>query len=113
MHNQLIQYLTHLVKINSVNPELSSDGQGEQEIGECVNRHFQALGISSKVHTITGDRCNTTAFIPGHNPDKILNIGLNNIQITIRPDQKVFYNFYGHLSEDRFELIKKIINKFN
>lgn len=72
MHNQLIQYLTHLVKINSVNPELSSDGQGEQEIGECVNRHFQALGISSKVHTITGDRCNTTAFIPGHNPDKIL-----------------------------------------
>ena len=48
-----------------------------------------------------------------HNPDKILNIGLTNKQITIRLDQKVFYNFYGHLSEDRFELIKKIINKIN
>ena len=72
MHNQLIQYLTHLVKINSVNPDLSNDGQGEREIAEYVQRHFQGLGISSKVHTITGDRCNTTAFIPGHNPDKIL-----------------------------------------
>ena len=72
MHNQLIQYLTHLVKINSVNPDLSNDGQGEREIAEYVQRHFQGLGIPSNVHTVKDDRCNTTAFIIGKNPNKIL-----------------------------------------
>ena len=72
MHNQLIQYLTHLVKINSVNPDLSNDGQGEREIAEYVQRHFQGLGIPSNLHTVKDDRCNTTAFIIGKNPNKIL-----------------------------------------
>lgn len=72
MQDQLIQYLTELVKINSVNPDLTPYGQGEREIGEYVHGHFQGLGIPSEVHTITEDRCNTTAFIRGNNPDKIL-----------------------------------------
>ena len=47
-----------------------------------------------------------------NNPDKVLNIGLsNNQQITIRPDQKLFYNFLGFLKVDRFSLIKNIIKK--
>jgi len=47
-----------------------------------------------------------------HNPDKILNIGLShNNQITIRSDQKVFYDFLGTLNDDRFELVKNVINK--
>ena len=37
----------------------------------------------------------------------------NRKQISIRPDQKIFYDFFGELNEDRFELIKKIIKKFN
>ncbi len=72
MQDQLIQYLTALVKINSVNPDLSSDGQGEREIAEYVHGHFQGLGIPSEIHTIMGDRCNTIAFLTGTNPDKIL-----------------------------------------
>ena len=33
-----------------------------------------------------------------------------NNQFTIRPDQKIFYNFMGELNEDRFILSKKLIN---
>ena len=72
MQDQLIQYLTELVNINSVNPDLSSEGQEEREIAEYVSRHFDQLGIPTQVHTIHGDRCNTTAFLKGANPEKIL-----------------------------------------
>ena len=57
MQDQLIQNLKRLVQINSVNPDLSSAGQGEQEIAEFVCHHFQNLGIPSAVHTIKNDRC--------------------------------------------------------
>ena len=47
-----------------------------------------------------------------HNPDKILKIGLSKQrQINIRHDQKVFYDFLGILNDDKFNLIKEIINK--
>ena len=47
------------------------------------------------------------------NPKKIMNLSFNkNNQINIRSDQKVFFNFFGELNEDRFELIKRIINNF-
>ena len=45
------------------------------------------------------------------NPEKILKLGFShNSQIRIRSDQKIFYDFFGQLNEDRFELIKKFIN---
>jgi transcription-repair coupling factor (superfamily II helicase) len=48
------------------------------------------------------------------NPEKIMKFGFDNSkQISIRSDQKMFYDFFGELNEDRFELIKKIIKKFN
>ena len=72
MQDQLIQNLKQLVEINSVNPDLSSAGQGEREIAEFVCHHFQNLGIPSAVHTIKNDRCNTTAVLTGENPDNVL-----------------------------------------
>ena len=72
MQDQLIQNLKRLVEINSVNPDLSSAGQGEREIAEFVCHHFQNLGIPSAVHTIKNDRCNTTAVLTGENPDNVL-----------------------------------------
>ena len=48
------------------------------------------------------------------NPEKIINFGFNkNKQISIRSDQKIFYDFLGELKDDRFELIKKIIKLFS
>ena len=72
MQDQLIQYLTRLVQINSVNPDLSSDGQGEREIAEYIHHHFQLLEIPSEIHTVIDDRCNTTAILAGEDKDRIL-----------------------------------------
>jgi len=48
------------------------------------------------------------------NPDKILQLGFSKYnQISIRPDQKIFYNFYGELNEDKFELVRKLIKIIN
>ena len=44
------------------------------------------------------------------NPKKIMNFGFSReSKIRIRPDQKIFYSFFGELNDDRFELVKKII----
>ena len=44
------------------------------------------------------------------NPEKLLNLSFqNNNSISIRPDQKIFYDFKGKITDDRFELSKKII----
>lgn len=72
MEKQLIQHLKNLVSINSVNPDLSELGQGEKRIAEFVHNHFMQLNIDSKVHIIKDDRCNTTAFLSGEKPEKIL-----------------------------------------
>ena len=45
------------------------------------------------------------------NPEKIMKLNISNKQITIRSDQKIFYDFFGELNEDRFVLIKKIIQE--
>jgi hypothetical protein len=34
-----------------------------------------------------------------------------NSQFTLRPDQKIFYDFMGQLNTDRFKLSKQILNK--
>ena len=45
------------------------------------------------------------------NPEKIMKLNISNKQITIRSDQKIFYDLFGELNEDRFVLIKKIIQE--
>ena len=72
LQSKLIQYITDLVAINSVNPDLSTDGQGEREIAQYVHEHFQKLGIDSKIDTVQGDRCNTTALLNGEDSNQIL-----------------------------------------
>ena len=48
------------------------------------------------------------------NPEKIMKLGFSkNKQISIRPDQKIFYDFFGELNEDRFVLTRKLINLFS
>ena len=48
------------------------------------------------------------------NPEKILKIGLSrDNQITIRSDQKVFYDFLGNISDNRFSVVRNIIKKFH
>jgi acetylornithine deacetylase len=72
LKTQLVKYLTDLVAINSVNPDLSNQGQGEQLIAEFVHKHYEHLGIDTQLHHIRDDRYNVTAFLKGKNPDKII-----------------------------------------
>ena len=45
--------------------------------------------------------------------DKIMKLSFSkDNKFTIRSDQKLFYDFLGNLNEDRFILIKKLINNF-
>ena len=48
-----------------------------------------------------------------HNPEKIMKLGFSkNNKISIRSDQKIFYDFFGELNDDRFDLVRKIISLF-
>ncbi|MDC0248518.1 transcription-repair coupling factor, partial [bacterium] len=47
-----------------------------------------------------------------HNPQKLLDLSMNrHSQFTLRPDQKIFYDFMGQLNSNRFELSKQILDK--
>ena len=47
-----------------------------------------------------------------HNPQKLLDLSMNrHSQFTLRPDQKIFYDFMGQLNSNRFELSKKILDR--
>ena len=47
-----------------------------------------------------------------NNPQKLLDLSMNkHSQFTLRPDQKIFYDFMGHLNVSRFELSKNILEK--
>ena len=72
VESKLIEYLSELVAINSVNPNLSDQGQGEKEIAEYIHFHFKKLGFDSHIFEVAKDRCNTTSFIPGKKSSKAL-----------------------------------------
>lgn len=100
MKQELIHILTDLVAINSVNPGLSKAGQGEHEIAEYIHHYFKKLNIPSKIHSIQVDRSNTTAFLEGKNPAKILlmnghidTVGIEGMKepFTLRKDEDRLY----------------------
>ena len=46
------------------------------------------------------------------NPQKLLDLSMNrHSQFTLRPDQKIFYDFMGQFNSNRFELSKQILDK--
>mgnify|MGYP001254359291 CR=1 FL=1 len=47
------------------------------------------------------------------NREKILKLAMSNKKFIIRNDLRLFFDFNGVLEDNRFELIKKIINKIN
>ena len=72
LKQELIHILTDLIAINSVNPDLSKEGQGEHEIAQYIHTYFKGLNIPSKIHTIKDDRSNTTSLLEGKDPKRIL-----------------------------------------
>ena len=59
------QTLADLVRINSVNPSLSADGQGEAEIAAYVADALTALGLVVKRFELAPNRANVIGVLPG------------------------------------------------
>tara|TARA_B100000214_G_scaffold367447_1_gene337596 strand:+ start:131 stop:1267 length:1137 start_codon:yes stop_codon:yes gene_type:complete len=72
MESKLNDYLSDLVSINSINPDLSSEGQGEYEIAQYVASHFKKIGIDYNLDEVVNDRYNVSALLNGQDRNKIL-----------------------------------------
>ncbi|MBW2605046.1 MAG: M20/M25/M40 family metallo-hydrolase [Deltaproteobacteria bacterium] len=66
MKNRIVNLLSDLVKINSVNTTLSG-GPGEKEISGFVARYLTKLGLDPEIQLAAPDRTNVVAIIPGIN----------------------------------------------
>jgi acetylornithine deacetylase len=71
MENSIVDLLSELVRINSVNLTLSQ-GPGESEIAKFIRHRFDELELSPVIQTIAPDRHNLIAVVPGANPGKSL-----------------------------------------
>ncbi len=71
MENDIVKLLSELVRINSVNLTLSH-GPGEREIARFIQHHLDKLELRSEIQTITTNRHNVIAVVPGTNPGRSL-----------------------------------------
>ena len=71
MENSIVDQLSKLIRINSVNLTLSH-GPGENEIATFIRRRLDELELGPQIQTIAPDRYNVIAVISGANPGKSL-----------------------------------------
>ena len=71
MENSIIDLLSELVRINSVNLTLSQ-GPGENEIVTFIRHRLDELELGPKIQTVAPDRHNVIAVVSGSNPGKSL-----------------------------------------
>jgi acetylornithine deacetylase len=64
-HDFTRKTLVDLVRINSVNPELSPDGRGESEIGAYVADALNQIGLSVQTYEIKPGRVNVVGTLRG------------------------------------------------
>ncbi|MBC8331838.1 MAG: ArgE/DapE family deacylase [Anaerolineae bacterium] len=70
--NYLIETLKDLVRINSVNPSLTPEGQGEAELGAYVADALKKLGLETTLHEIEPGRVNIVGILKGHGQGRSL-----------------------------------------
>ena len=68
----LVRTLKKLVSVNSVNPDLCTDGVGELEIGLYIKKLMEALQISSELDYLSSTRLNVIGNIKGSGMGKSL-----------------------------------------
>ncbi len=71
MENSIVDLLSELVRINSVNLTLSQ-GPGENEIVTFIRHRLDELELGPKIQTVAPDRHNVIAVVSGSNPGKSL-----------------------------------------
>ncbi len=87
MKTRMVDLLSTLVGINSVNSTLSG-GPGEGEIAGFIQHYLQGLQLDAEMQTITPGRCNVVATIPGRtrNTCLLLNGHLDTVGVEGMPD---------------------------
>ena len=71
MENSIVDLLSALVGINSVNLTLSQ-GPGDDELVRFIRHRLDKLELRSEIQAIAPDRSNLIAVVPGTNPGKSL-----------------------------------------
>lgn len=66
--------LIDLVRINSINPSLENNAQGERPIAEYISQQLRTLGWDTKAHTIRDHRLNVVGIRKGKGSGKSLMI---------------------------------------
>ncbi|HDQ44924.1 MAG TPA: ArgE/DapE family deacylase [bacterium] len=104
---RLKKLLSDLIRINSVNPSLAINRQGESGIARYVGNYLKDLGVSVNYQTLKTNRVNVIAKIPGQGggPSLLLNghtdtVGVD--RMAIDPFEPKFENgkMYGRGSLD-------------
>ena len=82
MENEIINLLSQLVEINSINPTLSK-GPGEENIAKFVAGYLTDLGLTPEIQTVQPDRTNVVVTISASNNEKslLLNAHLDTVGV--------------------------------
>ncbi len=80
--------LQELVRINSVNPSLSENGPGEEELGLYIAAHLKNLDIPTEIDRLGIGRMNVTGIIEGTGNGKsiMLNAHMDTVDVTHMKD---------------------------
>lgn len=70
--NEIIQTLSDLVSINSVNPAYMDDAPGESDVAEYIKQFFTANNIDCQFQDVLPGRSNILGTVKGKNPKKHL-----------------------------------------
>jgi acetylornithine deacetylase len=71
METRIVDILSRLVKINSVNSTLSA-GMGEKRLAEFIHEFLKKLRLDAKIQTAAANRPNVVAVIPGNDRSRSL-----------------------------------------
>jgi acetylornithine deacetylase len=91
--------LQDLVRINSINPSLSANGNGEFEIGMYVAECLQGLGLEVTVYALEPGRVNVVGRLPGTRGGRSLL--LNAHMDTVGVDGMIGDPFAGDIRDGR------------
>ncbi len=95
----LIETLRKMVRINSVNPSLTPEGEGEANLGMFVADELDKLGLETTFHEIETTRANTVGILKGS--DEGRSLLLNAHMDTVGVEGMTIDPFGGEIKDGR------------
>ncbi len=88
--NELINLLSDLIKIDSVNPNLDKNAQGENVIADFLGEYLQNLGLEVEFQKITSTRKNVIATLKGVGGGKTIMLNAHTDTVSAKGMEKPF-----------------------